>query len=69
MFDFCVVTINDEHTKLGSKGSVGVKHKDDICADLHLKLCFESDWYFSNITESEGFESDCPEKKSQTVTF
>ena len=49
---FCVVTVNNKHTNLRSKGSVGVKHKDDISAELCLKLSFESDWYFCNITES-----------------
>ena len=28
---------------LGSKENVGVKVKEDICADLFLKLWFESD--------------------------
>ena len=37
---------------LGSKESVGVNYKDDICAELWLKLWFEGDWHFCNITES-----------------
>ena len=37
---------------LGSKWQIGVKYKDEICAELYLKLWFESDWYFCNITES-----------------
>ena len=37
---------------LGSKESLGVKFKEGICAKLCLKLCFESDWYFCNITKS-----------------
>ena len=40
---------------LGSKGSVGVKYKDNIYSELCLKLWFESDWYFCNITESGLF--------------
>ena len=40
---------------LGSKESLGVKFKDGICAKLCLKLWFESDWYFYNITESGQF--------------
>ena len=50
-FPFSVVTVNDEHTKpkIDSKDSVGVKFKEGICAELCLKLCFES---------------DCPERKS-----
>ena len=34
---------------------VGVRFKDGICAELCLKLWFESNWYFCNITESEWF--------------
>ena len=37
---------------LGSKENVGVKVKEDICADLFLKLWFESDWHICNITWS-----------------
>ena len=40
---------------VGSKESVRVKFKDGICAELCLKLWFESDWYFCNITNSEWF--------------
>ena len=42
---FSVVTFNDEHTKptIGLKESVGVKFKEGICAQLCLKLQFESD--------------------------
>ena len=49
---------------LGSKERLRVKFKDNTC----LKLQFESDCYFCNITESRYFESDCPEIKFQTVT-
>ena len=31
---------------LGSKESVGAKYKNDISAELCLKLLFESIWYF-----------------------
>ena len=56
MFTFSVLTVNDEHTKPRFKGeSVGVKFKEGICVKLSLKLWFESDWYFCNITESEWF--------------
>ena len=54
---------------LGSKGSVRVKCKDCICAELCLKLWFESDWYFRNIIESGRFKSNCPKTKFQTNTF
>ena len=37
-FTFFVATVNNKHTKLGSKESVGVKYKDGICAKLSLKL-------------------------------
>ena len=50
-FAFTIVTVNDEHTKPRSK-SAGVKCKEDTCAELCLKLLFESDWYFCNITKS-----------------
>ena len=38
-----------------SKESVVVKYIDGICAELYLKLWFDSDWYFCNITESGWF--------------
>ena len=40
---------------LGSKESLQVKFNDGICAELCLKLWFESNWYFCNIAESECF--------------
>ena len=48
---------------VGSKESLGVKYKDDICAALYLKLWFERDWYFLLLLSQGGFESDCPETK------
>ena len=50
-FAFCILTVNDKHTKQ----SIGVKYKDDICAELCLKLSFESNEYFCNFTESQWF--------------
>ena len=47
---FFVVTVNDEHTNLGSKESIGVKFKEVICTKLCLKP-----WYFCNITISGWF--------------
>ena len=44
-FAFCVV-MNMRH--LGSKESLGVKYKGDICTELCLKLWFESSCYFCN---------------------
>ena len=58
-FAFSVVTVNDEHTK-----SVEVKFKAGISAKLCLKLWFESDWYFSNITRSGWFWKRLSSKKS-----
>ena len=40
---------------LGSKESLVVIFKDGICTKLCVKLWFESDWYFCNITESGWF--------------
>ena len=37
---------------LGSKESLGLKFKDDTCAELSLKLWSERDSYFCNATES-----------------
>ena len=49
---------------VSSKENVGVKFKEVICIKLCLKLWFERDWYFLNITSQDGFESDCPESRS-----
>ena len=38
-----------------SNESVVVKYIDGICAELYLKLWFDSDWYFCYITESGWF--------------
>ena len=38
---------------LDPKESLEVNFKDGIRTELRLKLWFESDWYFCNITESE----------------
>ena len=45
---------------VGSKESVAVKFKEDICTELCLKLWFESDWFFCK----DSLESDCPERRS-----
>ena len=56
-FNFSVATVDDEHTKSTgvSKESVGAKFKEGACAELCLKLLFESDWYFCNINKSGWF--------------
>ena len=54
---------------LGQKERLGVKLNNGICTKMCLKVSFENDWYFCNITESlDGFESKCPETKFRTVT-
>ena len=40
---------------IGLKKGLGSKFKDGICAELRLKLWFENDWFFYNITNSEWF--------------
>ena len=54
-FAFYVVTVNDKHTNLGAQERVGVKYIDGLYAKFCLKLWFESDWYFCNMTESRWF--------------
>ena len=57
---------------LASKESLGVEFKDDICTGFCLKLCFDSAWYFYNMTKSDGLDSDCAETtetKLHTVAF
>ena len=54
---------------LGSKEKVGVKFKDGICAKLCLKVCFEHDWYFCNITESGWFLKAIVQKQSCKQSF
>ena len=46
-----------------------VKFKDDICAELCLKLCFENDFYFWNITDSGWFWNRLPRNKAPTNHF
>ena len=41
---------------LGLQERVGVKYIDDRCAKFCLKLWFESDWYFCNITTQMFFK-------------
>ena len=54
---------------LGSKESIGVKYKDGTYALLCLKLWFESDWYFCNITESGWFLKSTAQKQSSRSQF
>ena len=48
-FAFCVLTVNDEHTKPRFKRKPWVKYQDGMCAKLCLKLWFKCDWYFCKI--------------------
>ena len=51
---------------LGSKESLGVKLKYDICVELCFMLWFESKLYFCSITKSLSqvrFESDVPRNR------
>ena len=48
---------------LDSKESLGVKFNDGICAEMCLKLWFESDWYLFNITEPGWFCQRLSRKK------
>ena len=49
---------------LGSKESVEVKYEEGICAELCLKLWFESTSIFVKLLSQDGFENNCPEKQS-----
>ena len=60
---FCVVNVTDEHTKPKLEKSLGAKFKDNICAEFCLKLWFENDWYFRNVTESGWFWKRLPGSK------
>ena len=60
-FAFTIVTVNDEHTKPRSK-SAEIKCKEGIRAELCLKLLFESDWYFCDITKSGCFKATVQEE-------
>ena len=46
---------------LGSKENLGIKFRNNKRAKLRLKLWFENEWYFCNITEY-------PEIHIQTIT-
>ena len=48
---------------VGQKESVTLKFKEGTCTELCLKLWFESDWYFSNITKSVWFWKRLSRKK------
>ena len=49
---------------LGSKGSVGVKYKGGICAELFVKFWFKGTDISVILLSQDGSESDCPEKSA-----
>ena len=51
---------------VGSKRSVAIKYKDHICVK---KAGLKTTSIFVILLSQNGFESDSPEKKFQTVTF
>ena len=51
MFAFCVVAVNNKHTGHRFKRKRRVNYEENICAKLCLKLWFESERYFCDITE------------------
>ena len=54
---------------IGPKESTGVKWKEGICPELCLKLWFESDWYFCNITKSGCLKATVQkESRKQTLS-
>ena len=54
---------------LGLKESARFKYKDITCTGLRLKLWFETAGIFVILQSQDGFKSDCPETKFQTITF
>ena len=53
--------------KVGSKENLGVKFKDGICAELCLKSGLKATGIFVILLSQDGFESECPETKFQTI--
>ena len=53
----------------GSKESLGVKFKGGICAELCLNFGLKTAGILVILQSQDGFESDCPERKFQTITF
>ena len=49
---------------LGPKESVAVKFKESKCAEFCLKLCLKATGVLAKLLSQDGFESDCPERKS-----
>ena len=58
-FDFCVVNVNDEDTKIRLKRKVNV---------LKLKMADMPNCIFVILLNQDSFESDCPEIKFQIKT-
>ena len=50
----------------GSKENVEVKFKEGICTELFKALAWKR--LFLILLNQNGFENDCPERKSQKMT-
>ena len=50
---------------LGSKERLGVNFKGDICAEMSSGL--KVNGIFVILLSQDSFESDCPERKFQTI--
>ena len=51
----CFLCSNDKHMKPRFTKSVGINYIVSMCTKFCLKLWFESNWYYCNITESRWF--------------
>ena len=54
---------------LSSKGTIGFKYKDSICAKCAQDSGYKATGIFVILPSLDGFESDCPETKFQLITF
>ena len=59
----------DKHTNTDLKVSVKVKFKNGICTELSLKLWFENELYFFNITKLGWFRKRQSKKKLLNKDF
>ena len=53
---FALKTLTMNIQILGSKESLWVKFKEGICVELHLKLWFESDWYWKGLSRKKALK-------------
>ena len=54
---------------LSSKGTIGFKYKDSICAKCAQDSGYKATGIFVILPSLDGFESDSPETKFQLITF